>query len=336
MEVQILDRAMVDSDLGAVNAARCSFGKESGWLMYHSKGNECEIKDCTETRHWSRVLNDRDTKLLLYLATHEHWTPFAHAQEIVELPLSEGELLYFLSIANLSGFEWIDSRLKSKIKMKGSLYAWLRNMHFLPAGVYNSLSGYLYGKYPVSYKCILGDFIQGSSQTQEHVSIIDYEDALELQPFTLRISCPIFVKRQLETHRRGFTLTDMSDFSQNEVSRRYITTRPDVYVPESWYLQHKDKKQGSSDEILSGIEEYIQRSNYTQHTHNALMYYENALERGVSAEQARMFLPLSTYTTFWWTGSRRSWERVFTLRLKDNVQHETREIIQMCYDIIDV
>lgn len=54
------------SDLTVVNAARVSFDKESDWYIRHEIG---AIKE----------LNARDTKLINYLATHNHWSPFAHA-----------------------------------------------------------------------------------------------------------------------------------------------------------------------------------------------------------------------------------------------------------------
>jgi thymidylate synthase (FAD) len=53
MKVELIDR--MGSDLSVVNAARVSFEKES------------------------REFSQRDEKLLGYLATHGHWTPFAHA-----------------------------------------------------------------------------------------------------------------------------------------------------------------------------------------------------------------------------------------------------------------
>ena len=61
------------TDLTVVNAARVSFDKESEWelgqLVYDRDG-EHELKD----------LSGKDQKLIKYLATHNHWTPFSHVQ----------------------------------------------------------------------------------------------------------------------------------------------------------------------------------------------------------------------------------------------------------------
>ena len=62
MSVELIDS--MGSDLSVVNAARVSFAKESDW-EYSDK--------------FVDVLSDKDEKLIAYLATHNHWTPFAHA-----------------------------------------------------------------------------------------------------------------------------------------------------------------------------------------------------------------------------------------------------------------
>ena len=63
MHVELLDS--MGDDLAVVNAARVSFDKESAWVW----GD-----------HWEPdgELNEKDAKLIGYLARHNHWTPFAH------------------------------------------------------------------------------------------------------------------------------------------------------------------------------------------------------------------------------------------------------------------
>ena len=56
-------------DLAVIDAARVSFNKGSTWEM---------VKDNDETTH--RVLNNKDARLLRYLAQHNHFTPFCHPQ----------------------------------------------------------------------------------------------------------------------------------------------------------------------------------------------------------------------------------------------------------------
>lgn len=67
IKVDLLDT--MGSDLSVVNAARVSFNKESTWEFdwYPEYNSDYEV--------W---LSDRDTKLIQYLAKHDHWSPFAH------------------------------------------------------------------------------------------------------------------------------------------------------------------------------------------------------------------------------------------------------------------
>lgn len=57
-------------DLMVVNAARVSFDKESAW----------DTTAFTEGDLAIQHLSQKDVKLLTYLATHGHWTPFSHPQ----------------------------------------------------------------------------------------------------------------------------------------------------------------------------------------------------------------------------------------------------------------
>lgn len=66
IEVQLVDH--MGTDLSVVNAARVSFDKESKWEYTGGIADPIE------------KLSDADTKLISYLATHGHWSPFAHAQ----------------------------------------------------------------------------------------------------------------------------------------------------------------------------------------------------------------------------------------------------------------
>lgn len=85
---KVLDKGHVElfnhmgDDLMVVNAARVSFSAESEWgFKLCGKCRDC----CDGTGHYcenkeTNVLREKDTKLLSYLAKHNHWTPFAHPQ----------------------------------------------------------------------------------------------------------------------------------------------------------------------------------------------------------------------------------------------------------------
>lgn len=133
---------------------------------------------------------------------------------------------------------------------------------------------------------------------------------------TFRIKTPIFVARQLQKHQVGL--------AWNEVSRRYVDSDPEFYMPEAWRTRAENVKQGSSDDTVDpGIDPTIHVKG-----HNAaqLHLYRVLLNRGVCPEQARMVLPQSMYTEWYWSGSLYAFARVCKQRLDPHAQLETRQV----------
>jgi thymidylate synthase (FAD) len=202
MKVSPIEVSLIDSmgsDLSVVNAARVSFDKTSNWQISQD----------------GKVLNDSDRKLIRYLATHNHWSPFSHA---------------FASF---------------------------------------------------------------------------------------RIKAPIFVARQLVKHTVGL--------AWNEVSRRYVSTEPEFYLPDYWRKSASNVKQGSSDERVPYELGSAGRISCTQ---AALQEYLDMLDAGICPEQARMVLPQNTMTEWIWSGSLYAFARVCNLRLDSHTQKETQQVAQ--------
>ena len=132
----------------------------------------------------------------------------------------------------------------------------------------------------------------------------------------LRIKMPIFVAREWYRHTVGF--------ARNEVSRRYVDTEPDCYLPEISSIRERDPnlKQGSKPTAADNAEyakECIEELTYSAiHTYNAL------LEAKVAPEVARMILPQSMHTEFIETASLYAYARLCKLRLSPDAQHEIR------------
>lgn len=197
MEVQLLDS--MGSDSSVVNAARVSFDKKA-----------------------ENYSNDDNNKLIKYLATHKHWSPFSHA---------------FASF---------------------------------------------------------------------------------------RIKAPMFVARQLCKHVVGL--------AWNEVSRRYVSSEPEFYLPDYWRKSASNVKQGSSDEPVKLHDSNSFAFDPKKITELALETYNYVLEQGVCAEQARMILPQNTMTEWIWSGSLYAFARVCNLRLDSHTQRETQEIAKQISD----
>ena len=133
---------------------------------------------------------------------------------------------------------------------------------------------------------------------------------------SFHVKAPIFVARQLVKHKF---------LRWNEISRRYVDEEPEFYVPDVWRGRAKDKKQGSGSTIESGAGSISYEVGLLGE--DFLDMYKWLLEeRGVCPEQARMILPQSTYTEWYWSGSLDAFADMCNLRCKEDTQWETRQI----------
>jgi thymidylate synthase (FAD) len=124
------------------------------------------------------------------------------------------------------------------------------------------------------------------------------------------IKAPVFVARQLVKHQVGLVW--------NEVSRRYVDTKPEFYIPFMWRKKAENKKQGSSDEEVEY--DIMHLINVAKETYNDM------LEEDIAPEMARMVLPQCMMTEWYWTGSLYAFARVCNLRNKEDAQEETRMV----------
>lgn len=144
---------------------------------------------------------------------------------------------------------------------------------------------------------------------------------------SFRIKAPIFVARQLGKHQVGLVW--------NEVSRRYVDSEPEFYVPSEWRKRAENVKQGSSDEAVTEPINYrLAGPKTVEQAYDRLVMhsqdvYQELLEVGVCPEQARMVLPQSMLTEWVWSGSLAAFARVCKLRLDPHTQKETRDVAEM-------
>lgn len=132
----------------------------------------------------------------------------------------------------------------------------------------------------------------------------------------LRIKMPIFVAREWYRHTVGF--------ARNEVSRRYVDSQPECYLPELESIRARDPrlKQGSKSTPTDKAE--YARSCMDDLTRSAVETYNALLAADVAPEVARMILPQSMHTEFIETASLYAYARLCKLRLSPDAQHEIR------------
>jgi thymidylate synthase (FAD) len=147
---------------------------------------------------------------------------------------------------------------------------------------------------------------------------------------SFHIKAPIFVARQLVKHKF---------LRWNEISRRYVDDEPEFYVPDVWRGRSADKKQGSSSTAveflrMQGFGEQSVNDGVFKHQMHSLDLYRDMISAGVAPEQARMVLPQSTMTEFYWSGSLDAFASMCVLRLKDDTQYETRLVAQQIDEVM--
>jgi thymidylate synthase (FAD) len=134
---------------------------------------------------------------------------------------------------------------------------------------------------------------------------------------SFHVKAPIFVARQLVKHKF---------LRWNEISRRYVDDEPEFYQPDEWRGRSADKKQGSDGVVDVGKIGDISLASKT--------LYNSLLDRGVAPEQARMVLPQSTMTEWYWSGSLDAFADMCNLRLKTDTQAETQLVAQQIDQIM--
>ncbi|WP_025642070.1 FAD-dependent thymidylate synthase [Schnuerera ultunensis] len=113
----------------------------------------------------------------------------------------------------------------------------------------------------------------------------------------------------------------------NESSRRYITEEPLFYIPEKnqWRSKPENSKQGSGKPIEWELGEKYTKS-LMEYIDLGERLYNEALEDGICAEQARLFLPAyGMYVRWYWTASLQSVVHFINQRIQSDAQKEIQE-----------
>lgn len=146
----------------------------------------------------------------------------------------------------------------------------------------------------------------------------------EMVEFKFHVKAPIFVARQWFRHRTA---------SVNEISGRYSVIEDEFYVPKVWRLQDTKNKQGSVGQLDPLTNAYATDA-YTEALEYAYKAYQALLNAGVAREMARMVLPVSVYTQFYWKQDLRNLLHFLKLRLDSHAQWEIRQYAEAILELI--
>ncbi len=149
----------------------------------------------------------------------------------------------------------------------------------------------------------------------------------EMVEFKFHVKLPIFVARQWIRHRTA---------NVNEYSGRYSEMKNEFYLPEIDQLRHQSEmnRQARGDEELSPeiSSKILQKMVSTQ----KLLFddYEEFLQNGLARELARINLPLSTYTEWYWKIDLHNLFHFLRLRLDWHAQYEIQIYAQAIAELI--
>ena len=143
---------------------------------------------------------------------------------------------------------------------------------------------------------------------------------------TFHTKMPLFVARQWVRHRTA---------RLNEISGRYSVMEPEFYLPEPGQIaaQSSDNKQGREATPMGTREcETVRRTLSAVHD-QAYEAYQRLLELGVARELARVVLPLSLYTEWYWQIDLHNLFHFLELRCDPHAQYEIRAYAETILDI---
>ena len=156
----------------------------------------------------------------------------------------------------------------------------------------------------------------------------DHTSPFEQVVLTFHVKMPIFVARQWIRHRTA---------RLNEISGRYSVMKDEFYVPapEDVSGQSENNKQGRTEESLAPEQAEQIREILAAGQRRSYDEYTSLLDDGVARELARVNLPLSLYTEWYWQMDLHNMFHFLKLRLDPHAQREIRLYAEVILDITE-
>ncbi len=154
----------------------------------------------------------------------------------------------------------------------------------------------------------------------------EHTSPFEQVNFTFHLKMPIFVARQWMRHRTARI---------NEISGRYSVMREEFYLPDPEHIavQSDDNKQGRAREPVDGKTAAEIRRIFAREQKRLYETYSVMLDRGIARELARIDLPLSLYTEFYWQMDLHNLFHFLKLRMDAHAQYEIRAYALVLFDV---
>ena len=172
---------------------------------------------------------------------------------------------------------------------------------------------------------------EGTKTVREDAGLIDYllrnkhTSPFEQVVFTFHVKLPIFVARQWIRHRTA---------RLNEISGRYSILKPEFYVPagKDIALQSSDNKQGRMNEAVPQDLQNEVINSLQKQQEEIYAGYSKLLDKNIARELARINLPLSTYTEWYWQIDLHNLFHFLRLRMDAHAQKEIRDYAEVMFE----
>ena len=176
----------------------------------------------------------------------------------------------------------------------------------------------------VSFSKWKDELEEGDTKLINYLAKHEHTSPFRHTRITLRCEAPIWLARQLGKHQVSM--------DWNEVSRRYVDTGFEFFVPE-----YRERPEGGIKQGSGGIHPANEAwKNLTiNHQERSLELYKRMIESGVAPEQARGILPQNMMTTWIWSGSLLGFFHLWRLRSDSHAQVEAQQFAQQVADICE-
>lgn len=176
-------------------------------------------------------------------------------------------------------------------------------------------------------------YSKGTKTIREDAALIDYllrnahTSPFEQVILTFHCKMPIFIARQWVRHRTA---------RLNEISGRYSIMEEEFYIPELTDIaqQSTDNKQGRGAAFATEQAQQIQQE-MVQEQEKSYQAYQKFIDMGVARELARVNLPLSLYTQWYWQIDLHNLFHFLKLRLHNHAQKEIRVYAEVMLEIAE-
>ena len=173
---------------------------------------------------------------------------------------------------------------------------------------------------------------EGTKSYRQDAALIDYllrnehTSPFEQVILTFHTKMPVFVARQWVRHRTA---------RMNEISGRYSVMKDEFYVPDGSdiAMQSEDNKQGRSPDPVEPPTQAAVRDRLAEGQARAYAEYEELLGLGIARELARVNLPLSLYTEWYWQIDLHNLFHFLRLRMDPHAQREIRAYAVTMFEI---